>query len=134
MILLDTNALSEPLKKRPHPEYLRRLAAEPAESLATSVVCVYEMRHGALRGAAGSVRWQRIEREVLPRVVILPLGLDEALRAGEISADLEGRGVPIGLEDVLIGATALVQGCAVVTRNLKHFSKIPGLRVFDWWA
>lgn len=132
MILLDTNALSEPLKKRPHAAFLARLAAEPADSLATSAVCVFELRHGALRGP--DARWERIAREVLPRVTVLPVDSDTAIRAAEVLAALQARGTPIGLEDLLIGATALVRGCTVVSRNVRHLSRVPGLRVVDWWA
>jgi tRNA(fMet)-specific endonuclease VapC len=59
---------------------------------------------------------------------------EEATRAGEILADLEARGTPIGLEDVLIGSTALVHGIAVATRNVKHLGRIEGLSVENWWA
>ena len=40
----------------------------------------------------------------------------------------------IDVEDVLIGATALTQGLGVVTNNVDHFRRIPGLRVEDWTA
>jgi tRNA(fMet)-specific endonuclease VapC len=66
-------------------------------------------------------------------VKILPLGEDEASRAGEILADLELRGTPVGIEDVMIGATALVGGLVVVTRNVKHLGRIRGLLVENWW-
>jgi predicted nucleic acid-binding protein len=64
----------------------------------------------------------------------LPLGYEEATRAGEILAKLEARGTSIGLEDVLIGSTALVHGISVATRNVKHLSRIEGLTVENWWV
>jgi tRNA(fMet)-specific endonuclease VapC len=67
------------------------------------------------------------------RVRILPFGEAEAVRAGDLLALLESEGVPIGTEDVLIGATALEAGLTVVTRNVKHFDRIPGLTVESWW-
>jgi tRNA(fMet)-specific endonuclease VapC len=48
-------------------------------------------------------------------------------------AALEAKGKPIGIEDVWIAATALEHGLTVVTRNLKHFQRIPGLRTESWW-
>lgn len=131
--LLDTNVLSEVVKKRPSVTVLRHLRDVPQNALHTSVVSVMEMRFGAVRSAAGSILWQRIRRDVLRRVKILPLGEDEASRAGEILADLELRGVPVGIEDVMIGATALVGGLVVVTRNAKHLGRIRGLVVENWW-
>lgn len=56
------------------------------------------------------------------------------MRAGDLLAALERRGQPIGLEDVLIGATALAGSLTVVTRNLRHFARIPGLAVESWWS
>ncbi len=61
------------------------------------------------------------------------LGEAEAIRAGHVLATLEASGRSIGVEDVLIGATALVRGLTVVTRNMAHLSRIPGLRVECWW-
>jgi predicted nucleic acid-binding protein len=131
--LLDTNVLSEVVKKRPSATVIGHLREVPQTALHASVVSVMEMRFGAVRSATGSILWERIRRDVLRRVKILPLGEDEASRAGEILADLEMRGVPVGIEDVMIGATALVHGLVVVTRNVKHLGRIRGLVVENWW-
>ena len=131
--LLDTNVLSEVVKKRPSVAVLHHLREAPQNALYTSVVSVMEMRFGAVRSAAGSILWERIRRDVLARVKILPLGEDEASRAGEILADLELRGASVGIEDVMIGATALVGGLVLVTRNVKHLGRIRGLVVENWW-
>ncbi|HLA77989.1 MAG TPA: PIN domain-containing protein [Vicinamibacteria bacterium] len=132
-LLLDTNVLSEVLKKRPSPRVLDRLKAAPRDSLSTSVVSVWELRHGATRHPQGTRLWERITREVLSLLPVLPLGEAEALCAGDLLATLDAGGRPIGIEDVLIGATALVQGLTVVTRNVAHLSRIPGLTVECWW-
>jgi tRNA(fMet)-specific endonuclease VapC len=57
---------------------------------------------------------------------------DVAEKAGEVGADLSDQGTSIATPDLLIGATALVQGFTVVTHNVKDFVVIPGLRVVDW--
>ena len=131
--LLDTNVLSEVVKKRPSATVIGHLREVPQTALHASVVSVMEMRFGAVRSATGSILWERIRRDVLARVKILPLGEDEASRAGEILADLELRGASVGIEDVMIGATALVGGLVVVTRNVKHLGRIRGLLVENWW-
>jgi predicted nucleic acid-binding protein len=131
--LLDTNVLSEIVKKRPSPAVVERMRAAPATALHTSSVCVMELRYGAARSPHGAVLWERMRRDVLSRVVVLPLGDREATRAGEVLADLEARGAPIGLEDVLIGATALAADLTVVTRNVRHLARIDDLRVEDWF-
>jgi tRNA(fMet)-specific endonuclease VapC len=131
--LLDTNVLSELVKKRPSPAVLERLGNAPREHLATSSVCVAELRFGAARHPEGEALWARISREVLPNFRVLSLGRLEAEHAGDIRAALESRGQMIGIEDVLIGATALANDLAVATRNLKHFDRISGLIVESWW-
>jgi len=70
---------------------------------------------------------------VLSGLQILPLAQEEAEQAGDLLAALESQGKPIGIEDVLIGATALVHGLTVATRNVKHFDRIEGLTVESWW-
>lgn len=62
------------------------------------------------------------------------VGLTEpiARRAAEVWAELRLLGQTPGDADVLIGATALVLGVPVVTRNVRHFQPIPGLGVETW--
>jgi tRNA(fMet)-specific endonuclease VapC len=131
--LLDTNVVSEVIKKRPEPNVLARLRQVAPGSLFTSVVCVTELRYGARRRPGADLLWERIAREVLSRVRVLPFGEREALRAGDLLADLEAAGRPIGIEDVLIGATALTGSLTVATRNVRHFRRLPGLAVESWW-
>jgi predicted nucleic acid-binding protein len=131
--LLDTNVLSEVIRKRPSPAVLERLGSIPDEGLITSSICVAELRYGSVRRPDSEAFWARIAQEILPRVRILPLGVPEAELAGDIRAALELRGAPIEITDVLIGATALANGLVMATRNLKHFERIDGLVVESWW-
>jgi tRNA(fMet)-specific endonuclease VapC len=131
--LLDTNVISELFKRRPAPAVVERIRSAPARDLFTSVVCVSELRYGAARHPRGEALWRRVTAEILGRLQILPIGWDEAVRAGDLLAVLERRGLPIGIEDLLISATALEHGMTVVTRNLKHFTRIEGLSVECWW-
>ena len=131
--LLDTNLISEILKKRPSQEVLERLRLVPKGELFSSSVCIMELRFGTARHPNGRRLWERIKDQALKHISILPLGFDEAAKAGEVLAALEASGTPIGLEDVLIGSTALVRGLTVATRNVKHFARIDGLMVESWW-
>ena len=47
-------------------------------------------------------------------------------------AALEVRGAPIGAMDLMIAAHARSLGATVVTRNVRHFSRVPGLAVENW--
>jgi tRNA(fMet)-specific endonuclease VapC len=132
MYVLDTNALSELLKKRPQPRFLTRLRRHPPDLFFTSCICVMELRHGSRRREDHTVFWQRVTDEVLSRVTILDFNVSEAIVAGDILAHLARRGELIGVEDVLIGATALVREYTVVTGNVRHFERIPDLQVENW--
>jgi predicted nucleic acid-binding protein len=46
----------------------------------------------------------------------------------------DGAGQHLGTEDAQIGGTALSRGLVLVTANVRHFSRIAGLRVEDWTA
>ncbi|MFQ5893804.1 MAG: PIN domain-containing protein [Nitrospinota bacterium] len=131
--LLDTNVISELLRKRPSEMVLQRLRTVPREELYSSAVSIMELRFGAARHPRGRRLWERMQDEVLSRLSILPVGVEEATKAGEVLAELEAAGTPIGVEDVLIGSTALVRELKVATRNTKHLSRIRGLRVENWW-
>jgi tRNA(fMet)-specific endonuclease VapC len=132
--LLDTNVLSEVIKKRPSERVLARLRVAPATGLATSAICVMELRFGAARVPASRELWTRVTRDVLTLVRILPLGADEAVRAGELLAALESTGESIGVEDILIAATAQVHDLVLVTRNERLFSRVQDLAVENWWS
>ena len=52
--------------------------------------------------------------------------------AAEIFVRLRGNGVRIGSMDLKIAAIALSYGALLLTRNLRHFEKVPGLHAEDW--
>lgn len=129
--LLDTAALSEPLRRRPHPGFVARLRETPAGALFTSSICVMELRYGCARRGDPEL-WARIHRDILAHVTILAFGEREAVLCGDVLATLANRGAPVGVEDAQIGATAVAHGLIVVTPNVEHFERIPELRVENW--
>jgi len=91
-----------------------------------------ELRFGSALREDFETFWQRIVKEIISRVNIIPIGEKEALAAGDILADLRKTGNIIGLEDVLIAASAITNQYTVVTANTRHFSRIKGLLVENW--
>jgi predicted nucleic acid-binding protein len=132
MYLLDTNILSELIRKRPNPHLLSQLGSKPSRALFTSCICVMELRFGSVLREDFEVFWLRISKEIISRVNIVPLGEKEALVAGDILADMRKTGQSIGIEDVLIAASAITNRCIMVTANIGHFSGIAGLIVENW--
>jgi predicted nucleic acid-binding protein len=55
------------------------------------------------------------------------------LAAAEIGAALRRRGETVETTDLFIAATALVHGLIVATRNVRHFNRVPGLVVENWF-
>lgn len=132
MYLLDTNILSELVKKQPNSHLIQHLQSNPSQSLFTSCICVMELRFGSSLREDFESFWQNIEKEIISRVKILPLGYDEVLIAGDILAYLQKSGQTIGIEDVLIASTALIHKLVMVTVNTRHFSKIKRLVIENW--
>jgi tRNA(fMet)-specific endonuclease VapC len=132
MFLLDTNIISELIKKRPNQSLLDRLVAVPPTSLCTASVCLMELRYGSLRVPNGDALWNKIQKLVLAKLQIMSFGYKEALKAADLLAELYAIGQPIGVEDIMIASIALSNGLTVVSANTKHFSRISGLSVENW--
>jgi tRNA(fMet)-specific endonuclease VapC len=104
------------------------------QEVALAAITASELLHGVHR-ADGAVRRGRRERfveTVLTAVPVLPFTLEVARIHARLWADLQRRGEPIGAHDLLIAATALTHGMAVVTLNRRHFEKIPDLEIALW--
>jgi len=52
--------------------------------------------------------------------------------SGRTLAALEDRGQVIDIRDLLIGCTALGNGCSILTGNIGHFERIPGLNTLQY--
>jgi len=130
--LLDTNILSELIKKRPKTEFVYRIKSEPSEYLCTSCICVFELRLGSALRDNSVDFWNSINSTIVSRVNILDFCEEEACLAGDIFAQLKKSGNIIGLEDVFIAATALTNNCVLVTANTKHYSRIENLKMENW--
>jgi len=133
LVLLDTNVLSEAVRKQPVLAVLKALRALRPEERFASEVTRYELRAGAARLDDGGRLWQRIQQEILPLVRWLPLDEAAALAAADIGAALKRRGETVEATDLFIAATAQVHGLIVSTRNVRHFERVPGLVVENWY-
>ena len=65
---------------------------------------------------------------------MLALDVPADVEYGEIRAELEAEGQPIGPNDLLIAAHAYALGAVLVTANTKEFTRIRGLTVENWLA
>jgi predicted nucleic acid-binding protein len=127
--LFDTDALSEPLRKRPSSRYLAWLTTVPRTDQFTSAVCVGELFKGACRVPDAARHLRNIESRVLVAVTVLPYDVAIARVYGEIEAALGSRGQPLADADLQIAATAIYHGLELVSGNVRHFARVPGLRL-----
>ncbi len=133
MYLIDTNVLSELVKRKPNQNLIAKIKVIPSPSLYTASVCVMELRYGALRRGNPGDLWLNIQQRIISKLRILDFSYNEAMKAAEVLHELYSIGKPIGIEDVMIGSIALSHGLTVVSANTKHFSQIPNLRVENWF-
>ncbi len=108
-----------------------RLLATPPHDVALPSIIVYELGRGVL--GSGSAKRREQFAAFLDTFAVLPFGRAEAEAAAQVSRTLEQRGLPIGPLDVLIAGTALTHGATLVTRNLREFSRVEGLKVENWY-
>jgi predicted nucleic acid-binding protein len=130
--LLDTDTLSDLVKRTPSVRLLDRLAVVPADEQFTSAINVGEIFYGAFRSNRTEYILERLETLVWPRVRVLPFDTDAAFTFGRLQAGLERQGVPLAEADLRIAAVALARGLTVVTGNVRHFGRVPGLAVENW--
>lgn len=128
-LLFDTDAISELLRPRPNPTYLAWVRTLPREDQFTSAVCVGELFKGAFRSRARDRHLSNIENRVLPAVTVLPYDIATARIFGQLRAHLEEGGILLPDADIQIAATAVHHGLHLVTGNVRHFRRIPGLQL-----
>ena len=61
----------------------------------------------------------------------LPLDVDAARRAAQVCQQLERSGIGIGMGDSLIAGIVLARGGSLLTRNKRHFERVPELLLAD---
>ena len=65
-------------------------------------------------------------------VRVLPFDLAAGQTYGGLRAELERAGTPLAEPDLRIASIALTHNLTVVTGNVRHFSRVPGLKVENW--
>ena len=127
--LFDTDAISEILRPRPLPTYVAWLSTVPREEQFTSAVVIGELYKGAYRSQAKQRHLSNIERRILPAVTALPYDVATAKQFGQIRAHLEKAGIILPDADLQIAATAIYHDLELVSGNLRHFSRIPKIKL-----
>ena len=135
MICLDTNIVIGIVNGRS--SSLRHRLGEQMRAgmtVALPAIALFEMRYGFAKSNRRAENERLLERFLGLGVNILPFDAEDAIHAGDIRADLESKGTPIGPYDCLIAAQARRRGATLVTANVGEFERVPGLIVVNWAA
>jgi tRNA(fMet)-specific endonuclease VapC len=127
----DTDTLSAVIRRDPPLHLIRRLAQVAPADQATTTINLGELLYGAAR--RGSEQLTSRVREVLATATsIVPFDEDAAEVYGPLRAQLERAGRRLDEPDLRIASIALSRELTVVTGNVRHFSRVPGLAVENW--
>ena len=127
--LLDTCVCIGLIKKQP--EIIQHLHEVGISNCFISELTLAELFFGAYKSGRKS-HFNDVE---FIRELFEVRAISNSLRTyGDIRWQLENRGMKLDSMDLLIGATALQEDLILVTGNLRHFERIPALRMENWMS
>ena len=138
MIAVDTNVVSELMRRQPDPAVVEWADGVDGAELCVPAIVAAELVRGLERLPVGATR-HRLEHALdaffgrLGDDRVLPLDARGAVEYGRVMADRERAGRPTSTMDALIAATCLAHGVALATRNVKDFDG-SGVRLLDPWT
>ena len=137
-VLLDTNVVSELMRKTPDPAVAMWAAGQPLNSLFFSAVGEAELRYGAAVLPTGQRRETLVS--AIERMLgeafenrVLPFDSGAARAYADIAAMRRSAGRPVAPADCQIAAIARSRRMAIATRNVQDFEDAD-IEVVDPWA
>lgn len=129
-VILDTDIIIDHLKRKPETTATRIFHEIKTEKLVahTTSITIFELYRGARLAPKPEEKVGHIEA-ILNYVDCLPLDETAANVASDICVFLEKKGELIEIRDLFIGAITKNAGLPLVTKNIAHFERIPGLEV-----
>jgi len=132
MVLLDTDICIYMLNQRPgFEEILKRLDGRSQGEVIISAITLAELRFGIAASKRRDFNSARLEL-FLALFEVVPFDEHAAVAYGLLRMYLQARGTPIGPLDTLIAGHALSRNAAVVTNNVREFSRVPDLVLENW--
>ncbi len=103
------------------------------EQCALPSMVVGELYYGAFKSSIRDKELERVDRfvDIFPEVKPSKRSMR---RFGEIKASLERKGVRLADADIIIGSIAIEEGLALVTGNVRHYNRIEGLAIENWFS
>ena len=128
--MLDTNICIFLIRKKSD-RVLQKLMEHDPEEICISSVTYAELVHGVEKSKAIEKN-RALLTQLLSNIEVLDFGTKVADEYGNIRADLEIKGYPIGPLDTMIAAHAKSLGYILVTNNTREFNRVEGITVEDW--
>jgi len=129
LILLDTNICIHIINAKPA-AVLRRFKGYRMGEIGLCSVVAAELAYGVAK--SGSTRNLQALDLFLAPLAILPFDEAALWAYGDLRADLERQGTPIGSLDMFIAAHALSIQATLVIKTLAEFERVPGLQLDNW--
>ncbi len=129
MYVFDSDVLIEFLRGR-LPQGLELLRNTDARLVKVPAIVQAELLTGAVKSSDPEKSRLAVERLLL-EYEVLPFDSRCAAYYAQIRGELEGEGVRIGANDLLVAATALAHDVVLVTNNTREFKRIPRLRLMS---
>ena len=127
MICLDSDFIVDILKHKKNAVLKLSLLRE--DIAVSTEVNFFEVLYGVFRKQQVPQKELALVQEFFNSIPNLVLNHSSAYSAAEIAAYLEKEGLTIGFNDTLIAGIRLSHKCSILTKNVKHFSRIKGLKV-----
>lgn len=128
--MLDTDTCIALIKRRP-PALIKRIRAKAVGDVGLSSIALAELRFGVSKSDRREQNRAALDQFVLP-LDVAPFDESAAESYGDVRADLERAGTPIGPLDTLIASHALSLNVTLVTHHTRELKRVKGLRVDDW--
>jgi tRNA(fMet)-specific endonuclease VapC len=111
-----------------------RQAQKEGHAVGVSAITVSELEFGARKSGQYDSESAAVAKILAPFEIYDYEAVSCAPPYGHIRHELEQAGQTIGAMDLLIAAHALSLEATLVTNNLAHFRRVPGLKLADWQA
>ncbi len=130
--LLDTDTLIYVYKRSGN--CLARLTLQPDDDIAVSSINLFELEFGIAKSLHRDLM-ERYLAEVSNRYTVLNFDPVAGRQAGAVRAQLQlqVQGKPISPYDVLVAGVALAHDLTIITRNVRELSRVPNLKVENWY-
>lgn len=128
--LLDTDICSYIIRKRPK-SVIEKFKSIPLGDIGISVITVCEFESG-IPGSANPDKLRSAIDTFLSPFNIVDFQQSDAIVFGKIDYFLQSNGIPIGDMDTLIASQAISRELILITNNVKHYSRVPGLTYESW--